>query len=87
VCIKIEEGKILVRAPVRAACETLGYDPLYVANEGKLVAIVAPEDADMVLEAMRGTRYGEGAAIIRRSGGRAGGEGPDEDLHRWDAHR
>ena len=42
-----------MREEVRGACELLGLDPLYVANEGKLVAIVAPEDADDVLAAMR----------------------------------
>ena len=42
VSIQIEESKILVRDEVKGACELLGLDPLYVANEGKLVAIVAP---------------------------------------------
>jgi hydrogenase expression/formation protein HypE len=42
----------------------LGLDPLYIANEGKLVAIVPAEDADGVLEAMHGNRYGKEAAII-----------------------
>jgi hydrogenase expression/formation protein HypE len=42
----------------------LGFDPLYIANEGKLVAMVAKEDAESVLKAMRTTRYGEGAVII-----------------------
>ena len=62
--IRIEEDRIPVRDAVRAACEMLGYDPLYVANEGKLVAIVAPEDAPGVLAAMRRTRYGEEAVVI-----------------------
>ena len=64
VSIRIEEEKIPVREEVLAACEMLGFDPLYVANEGKLVAIVPPEDADKVLKAMRKNRYGEDAAII-----------------------
>jgi hydrogenase expression/formation protein HypE len=42
----------------------LGFDPLYVANEGKLVAIVPEEDANKVLKVMRGNHYGAGAAII-----------------------
>jgi hydrogenase expression/formation protein HypE len=46
----------------------LGFDPLYVANEGKLVAIVPPEDADRVLKAMRKNRYGKKAAIIGEVG-------------------
>ncbi|MFQ6057303.1 MAG: hydrogenase expression/formation protein HypE [Anaerolineae bacterium] len=62
--IRIEEGKIPVRPAVHAACEMLGYDPLYVANEGKLVAMVAPEDAEAVLAAMRKTRHGQGAVAI-----------------------
>jgi len=62
--IKIEEERIPVREEVLGACEMLGFDPLYVANEGKLVAIVAAEDNDKVLEAMRGNHYGKGAAII-----------------------
>jgi hydrogenase expression/formation protein HypE len=49
----IEEEKILVREEVRGACELLGLDPLYVANEGKLVAIVAPEGAGEILDAMQ----------------------------------
>jgi hydrogenase expression/formation protein HypE len=62
--IRIEEEKVPVPEEVLAACEMLGFDPLYVANEGKLVAIVPAEDADKVLEAMRANRYGERAAII-----------------------
>jgi hydrogenase expression/formation protein HypE len=44
----------------------LGFDPLFIANEGKLVAFVPPEDAEAVLATMRQTRYGEDAAIIGR---------------------
>jgi hydrogenase expression/formation protein HypE len=62
--IRIEEEKIPVRDEVLAACEMLGFDPLYVANEGKLVAIVPAEDAEKVLEAMRGNHYGKDATII-----------------------
>jgi hydrogenase expression/formation protein HypE len=62
--IRIEEEKVPVRDEVRGACEMLGIDPLYVANEGKLVAVVHPEDADVVLERMRQHRYGKSAAII-----------------------
>ncbi|MFH1908801.1 MAG: AIR synthase-related protein, partial [Chloroflexota bacterium] len=49
---------------VNAACEMLGLDPFYVANEGKLVAIVAAEQAESVLAAMRAHPYGKDAAII-----------------------
>ena len=64
VAIRLDEESIPIREGVLAACEMLGYDPLYVANEGKLVAIVAPEDAERVLEAMHRTRYGEEACVI-----------------------
>ena len=64
VCITLNEADIPVRPSVAAACEILGFDPLYIANEGKLVAIVGPEDAKKVLATMRQTRYGEDAAII-----------------------
>ncbi len=64
VSIRIEEEKIPVRDEVLGACEMLGFDPLYVANEGKLVAIVLPEDADKVLKAMQENYYGKDAAII-----------------------
>ena len=64
VSIRIEEEKVPVREEVLAGCEMLGFDPLYVANEGKLVAIVADEDADKILKAMRGNHYGKDAAII-----------------------
>ena len=62
--ILLNEKSIPVRPEVAAACEMLGFDPLYVANEGKLVAIVAREDADSVLAAMKTTRYGKDAVII-----------------------
>lgn len=62
--ILLKEETIPVHPEVNAACEMLGFDPLYVANEGKLVAIVAPEDSEAVLKAMRATRYGEEAVIV-----------------------
>jgi hydrogenase expression/formation protein HypE len=62
--ILIHEDHIPVRPVVAAACELLGFDPLYIANEGKLVAIVAPEIAGQVLDTMRQTRYGEEAIEI-----------------------
>ncbi len=62
--ITLQESTILVKPAVASACEMLGFDPLYIANEGKLAAIVAPEDAEKVLAAMRKTRYGEEARII-----------------------
>ncbi len=62
----IEEAAILVRPEVAAACEFLGLDPLNVANEGKLVAILAPAVADKVLAAMKAHPLGAEAAIIGR---------------------
>jgi len=62
--IQLDERKILIHDEVKGACEMLGLDPLYVANEGKLVAIVAPEAADAVLAAMRNNPLGEDAQII-----------------------
>ena len=64
VSIRIEETRIPVREEVTGACEMLGLDPLYVANEGKLIAIVAKNDADSVLKTVRENRYGKNAAII-----------------------
>jgi hydrogenase expression/formation protein HypE len=62
--IMIEEEQIPRQGAVRAVCELMGFDPLYIANEGKLVAVVAPEDAERVLEEMQRHRYGAEARII-----------------------
>ncbi|MBM3149440.1 MAG: hydrogenase expression/formation protein HypE [Chloroflexi bacterium] len=62
--IRIEEDKIPVHDGVRGACELLGFDPLYVANEGKLVATVDPGDSEKILKKMKRNRYGKDAAII-----------------------
>ncbi|MCX7627625.1 MAG: hydrogenase expression/formation protein HypE [Methylophilaceae bacterium] len=60
----LEEAAIPVSAAVSAACEFLGLDPLYVANEGKLIAICAAGHADRLLDAMRAHPLGQAAAII-----------------------
>ncbi|HLH06104.1 MAG TPA: hydrogenase expression/formation protein HypE [Terriglobales bacterium] len=62
--IVLQEEKIPVREEVRGACELLGLDPLYVANEGKLVAVVDPAAAEAVLKAMRAHPLGREACII-----------------------
>ncbi|MCL2626662.1 MAG: hydrogenase expression/formation protein HypE [Cystobacterineae bacterium] len=62
----IEASAIAVSKPVAAACALLGMEPLEVANEGKLVAICAPEDAPRLLKAMRSHPLGEKAALIGR---------------------
>ena len=60
----VEEDSVPVSAKVRSFCGLLGLDPLYMGNEGKLVAIVPREEAQRALEIMRGAKYGENAAII-----------------------
>jgi len=60
----LHEAAIPVRAEVRAACEFLGLDPLYAANEGKLVAICPRQDADALLAAMRAHPLGRDAALV-----------------------
>ena len=62
----LEEDKIPVKESVEAACEFLGLDPLYVANEGKVIAICAPEDAEKMLQIMRDDPLGKNAQIIGR---------------------
>ena len=64
VSIELEERSIPVNDAVQGACELLGFDPLYVANEGKCLAIVAPTHARAVLEAWRQNPLGRDAAII-----------------------
>jgi hydrogenase expression/formation protein HypE len=60
----IDEEAVPVRDQVRGACEMLGYDVLQVANEGKVVCVVAADEADAALAAMRASRYGADAALI-----------------------
>ncbi|MBN1661634.1 MAG: hydrogenase expression/formation protein HypE [Anaerolineae bacterium] len=64
--IEIIESAVPVHGAVRAACELLGLDPLYVANEGKLIAIVEGDAAEGVLALLRAHEYGRDAAIIGR---------------------
>ncbi len=62
--VVIEEARIPIKEPVKGACELLGYDPLYIANEGILVAIVPADSAPQLLMKMKESRYGRAAAII-----------------------
>ena len=62
--IELEEEQIPVRPQVRAACDMLGLEPLYCANEGKLLAVVSPEDTERVLLRMRELPEGADAAVI-----------------------
>ena len=64
--IELDEGRIPVRDGVKAACEMLGLDPLYCANEGKLLCVVDEQDAEAVLTAMHATEEGKDAARIGR---------------------
>lgn len=62
--IEIKEGSLPVHPEVRGFCDILGLDPLYMGNEGKMVAVVSSEDAEKALAVMRETEYGKDAAMI-----------------------
>jgi hydrogenase expression/formation protein HypE len=62
--IMIEEDKIPVKDAVRGMCEILGFDPLYIANEGKMVIIAASEDAGRIIDALHKNKYGREAVVI-----------------------
>jgi hydrogenase expression/formation protein HypE len=64
--VELEEAAISLRPEVHAACEMLGFDPLYVASEGRLIAAVAGEHAQRLLDTMRAHPLGRNAAIIGR---------------------
>ncbi len=64
VCIQLEETEIPVRLAVQAACEMLGFDPLYVANEGKVVAILPQSEARQALRALQASPLGKDARLI-----------------------
>ncbi len=65
-CIELDEDALPVDGPVRTACDMLGLDPLYCANEGKLLAVVSPEQAPAALAALRACEGGQQAAFIGR---------------------
>jgi hydrogenase expression/formation protein HypE len=64
VSIEIDEDKIPIKDEVKAASEILGFDPLYIANEGKMIVIVDKTDAQKALKTMKKNKYGKGSAII-----------------------
>jgi hydrogenase expression/formation protein HypE len=64
--VVVDEDAVPVRPEVRGACELLGIDPLYVACEGRLVAVVDGDQSDAALGALRSHPLGEGAAVIGR---------------------
>lgn len=75
--LRLDETTIPVRDPVRSVCEILGYDPLYLACEGRVVAVVAPDEADAALARWRALPQGQGAALI----GEVRAEAPRVVLH------
>ncbi len=62
--IKLKEDSLPVRGAVQGTCELLGFDPLYIANEGKLIAIVPEKDANQVLEIIKKDEFGKDAVIV-----------------------
>lgn len=70
--VELDEAAIPIRETTRSVCDMLGYDPLYLASEGRVVAVVAAEDAAALLAAWRALPQGEAAAIVGRIGGTAG---------------
>jgi hydrogenase expression/formation protein HypE len=64
VSIHLEEDQIPVTPPVRAVCDMLGFDPLYIANEGKVIVIIPPDNAELALSVMRKNPYGSMAMRI-----------------------
>ena len=64
VCITLMEDKIPVQSSVASVCEMMGFDPLYIANEGKIVVIVSERDSKKVLQEMRNSKYGENSVIV-----------------------
>lgn len=73
VTIQLDEKEIPIDTPVRSACDLLGLDPLYLANEGKVIVILPEETAEAALQYMRGQKYGGGArrvgTVVSRSSG------------------
>lgn len=64
VCMRLEESQLPIRPEVRGMCEILGLDPLYLANEGKVIAIVPAASADAILDAMRSDPAGKHACVV-----------------------
>src|SRR5213076_1836227 len=62
--VELDEAAIPLRPEVRGACEMLGLDPLYVANEGKLIAVVPADDAERLVAVMRRHELGRHAAVV-----------------------
>ena len=65
--IKVEETAIPIHDEVQSVCDILGYDPLYLANEGKVVLVVEPEVTDQVLQVLHGFEEGKEAVLIGKT--------------------
>ena len=87
IAIEIDESATPIREEVKAFCEILGLDPLYLANEGKIVAIAPPNEADAALAALRAHPLGKRAAIVGRVAFGRAGAGDDAHGVRRAAHR
>jgi hydrogenase expression/formation protein HypE len=74
VSIEIDEQKIPVASSTRSVCEILGLDPLYIANEGKVVVICSEKDAEKILKTMRKHQYGKNSCIIGKVAQQPGGK-------------
>ena len=85
--VVLDEQALPVLPAVAAACELLGIDPLYVANEGKLVAVVPPDQADAALDALRAHPLGRDAARVGADPRRTAGDRGPPDLHGRDPDR
>lgn len=64
ICIQLDENRLPVKPAVAAACEMLGFDPMYIANEGKIIVIVSASDADRALSIIKASPYGSEAVIV-----------------------
>ena len=64
ISIEIDESKVPIKESVRGMCELLGFDPFYVANEGKVIIIASAEDAGRVIEIMKTNEFGKNCAVI-----------------------
>ena len=84
--ITIDESKIPVRDDVAGACEVLGFDPLYLANEGRMIVFVPENEAARALELLRSDPHTAGAVEIGRVTSRARRPGEDEEPHWHHAH-
>lgn len=62
--IELDEAKLVINETVRGMCEILGFDPLYVANEGKVLMVVSSKSADVVIDILRANEFGKDASII-----------------------